>query len=157
MRTIRNLISTGIPLFGMVIVFGGVLVVHDLQTQILVVLVGVLMIEAGVWKLTNPLLPSERRYNALRDEVDRFIGLVRNLNAEALVARRSDSPSDWARVDSARKAMHESVDHMVTLAGREEGQIETSLDTVISRAAQSRPPGLPDEPGGGTPEGDADA
>jgi len=35
------------------------------------------MIEAGVWKLTSPFLPSERRYGELREEVDGFIGRVR--------------------------------------------------------------------------------
>jgi len=136
MRAIRNLLSSGIPFLGMVIVFSGILVVHDLQTQIIVVLLGVLLIEAGVWKLTSPLLPSERRYTELRDEVDRFIGLVRQLNTEALTAHGTDSADDWARVEGVKQTMHAAVERMVELAGREDGATSTPTPPAVAPSAQ---------------------
>ena len=62
MRVARRAVVLGIPLLGMAIVFGGVLFVppSNLQLLILVVLVGVLILEAGVWGLTGQLLPNER-------------------------------------------------------------------------------------------------
>ena len=56
----------GLPILGMVVVFAGVLAVPptDLRLQIMVVLGGVLILEAGVWGLTNHFLPNERQYVA---------------------------------------------------------------------------------------------
>ncbi len=110
----------GLPLLGMVIVFAAVLFVppSDLQLQIVVVLVGVLMLEAGVWGLTGRILPNERTYSALRDEGDHFIDLIRNLNAAA-VAREAGVNGSDQRFDEALAAMHLSADRMAELAGKE--------------------------------------
>ena len=81
--------DVAIPITGAVIVFLAVILIPDfnLRTRVATVLVGVLMIEAGVWKLTSPLFGSEREYTDLRQEVDRFIPLVRSLNKKAVEAR----------------------------------------------------------------------
>jgi hypothetical protein len=101
-------------------VFGGVLFVPptSLQIQIIVVLVGVLILEAGVWGLTGQLLPNERTYVALREEGDHFISLIRNLNAAA-VARKTGLEGGDQRFEEALSAMHASVDRMGGLAGEE--------------------------------------
>ncbi len=120
MRSLRRVVELGFPVLGMVIVFGGVLFVSpsNLQLQIIVVLVGVLMLEAGVWGLTSQILPNERTYTALRDEGDHFINLIRNLNTAA-VGKESGSPGSDQRFDEAKAAMHVSVDRMAELAGEE--------------------------------------
>ncbi|RMH21880.1 MAG: hypothetical protein D6701_01920 [Gemmatimonadetes bacterium] len=120
MRTLRRTIEVGLPILGMVVVFGAVLAIPAtrIQLQLLVVLLGVLMIEAGVWGLTAQVLPNERRYTALRAEVDGFIDLVRELNAAATddagAAERSP------RFEAALAKMHASVDRMAELAGQED-------------------------------------
>ena len=120
MRTLRSVVEVGIPILGMVIVFAGVLFVPptNLQMQILVVLAGVLLLEAGVWGMTSQLFPNERAYTALREEGDRFIGLIRNINAAA-VARNANSEGSNERFDEALAAMHASVEKMAELAGLE--------------------------------------
>ena len=69
-RRLRRAIEFGLPIVGMLIIFGSVLFVppDSLQIQVVVVLAGVLILEAGVWGLTTGILPNERRYLALRQE-----------------------------------------------------------------------------------------
>ena len=67
-RKIRRGIEIALPILGMGIIFGSVLFgPNDLQLQVLLVLIGVLILEAGVWGLTSGILPNERRYLALRE------------------------------------------------------------------------------------------
>jgi hypothetical protein len=80
-RRIRRAIEIPMPFLGMGIIFGAVLFrPNSLQLQVLWVLSGILILEAGIWGLTNGLLPNERRYSALREEGDHFLGLIRILN-----------------------------------------------------------------------------
>lgn len=120
MRRFRKIIDVSIPLLGAVIVFLAVLLISDLnlQARLVTVLVGVLMIEAGVWKLTDPFLPSERKFTDLRAEVDGFIHKVRALNEAALDSGTSDDGESGQSVQSVLESMHASVDHMGELAGR---------------------------------------
>ena len=120
MRTFRRAIELGLPILGMAVVFGGVLFIPptSLQIQVLVVLVGVLILEAGVWGLTGKILPNERRFVALRDEGDHFINLIPNLNAAAL-ARKAGLEGSDERFEEALAAMHTSVERMAGVAGEE--------------------------------------
>ncbi|GMR13830.1 MAG: hypothetical protein BMS9Abin29_2049 [Gemmatimonadota bacterium] len=118
MRTIRKTIELGTPILGMVTVFAAVLLIPPphLQLQLVVVLVGVLLIEAGVWGLTNPFLPNERQFLPLREEVDDFIDLVRQLNAAA-IEKRSGREGAEADFDENLADLHSSVRRMGQLAG----------------------------------------
>ncbi len=97
---------------GMVVVLIAIVSVVDRQMQLVFVVAGVLLIEAGVWKLANPILPSERRYTELRGEVDHFVDLVREMNAAAVEARQSDSDDRWDDYQDLLSTLHESVDRM---------------------------------------------
>jgi hypothetical protein len=79
-------------------------------------LVGVLLLEAGVWGLVGGVLPSERRHPELREEGDHFLDLVRQLSAAAVA--RDDGTEDDASYREALAAMHSSVDRMGQLAGK---------------------------------------
>jgi hypothetical protein len=118
MRGLRRAVDIGLPVLGIIIVLAGVLFVYELYAQLAVVVLGLLLIEAGVWQLANPLLPSERRYGALRSEVDDFIGLVRRLNTAAL-ASRSDAgdAAAAAEFERLREQLHASVERMAAFAG----------------------------------------
>lgn len=120
MRSIRKFLSGAVPIIGMAVVFGAVLFIDPerQQLQIIAVIVGVILIEAGVWKVTNPFLPSERRYTDLREEVDRFLDHVRELNEAAAASRKGESPEARARYDRALATLHRSVDRMGEVAGR---------------------------------------
>lgn len=125
-QSLHKVLNAGLPILGMVVVFGGVLLFEDRRTMILVVLLGILLIEAGVWKLSNPFLPTERRFNELRLEVDLFMELVRELNASAMEARgREADAGSWARFRNTIATMHASVERMGRSAGRGQGEPPT--------------------------------
>jgi len=119
-RRLRELIETAVPIVGALIIFLALIVISD-DNPVLrlgIVVFGILLIEAGVWKLTSPFLPSERKFHDLRQEVNEFILMVRTLNEEALGARASGDAESWKRVHEILTEMHGSVDHMGELAGR---------------------------------------
>ncbi len=127
MRTIRKAVELGTPILGMVTVFAAVLLIPpaNLQIQLVTVLVGVLMIEAGVWGLTSPFLPNERQFLFLREEVDDFIDLVRQLNKAAVDRRSSRESTDEAEeaFEATLADLHTSVRRMGQLAGVETGEV----------------------------------
>jgi hypothetical protein len=123
---LHKVLNAGLPILGMVVVFGGVVFLEDRRTMILVVLLGILLIEAGVWKLSNPFLPTERRFNELRLEVDQFMELVRELNGSAVEARGVDGDAgSWARFRNTIATMHASVERMGEAAARGPGDPPT--------------------------------
>jgi len=117
-RRIRRVMEVAIPLLGIGMIFLSVLFgPSSLQLQVILVLVGVLILEAGVWGLTSGLLPNERRYLALREEGDNFIALIRELNSAAL-GRKKDTEDD-KHFRKTLKLMHGSVDRMADLTGED--------------------------------------
>ncbi len=105
-----------IMLFGVALVVGPVTVMNESFILLGLVLAGMAMIALGVWRLGSQLLPERRVYVGLRQEVERFIDLVRRLNAHKI-------SSDAALIEEVRAAMHESVDQMVILAGDPAAQV----------------------------------
>jgi len=130
-----------IPLLGMSTIFLSVLFgPESLQIQVLLVLVGVLILEAGVWGLTSGLLPNERHYVALREEGDHFIELIRELNAATVVQK--EGGEDDGSFGRALQKMHGSVDRMGELAGqddRDTGAETTSRAPAETNAEVKRP------------------
>lgn len=120
MRAIRRFLSGAVPIIGVAIVFSAILFISPerQQLQIIAVIVGVVLITAGAWKITNPFLPSERRYTALREEVNRFLDQVRELNAAAARNRDEGSPETRTRYERALGSLHRSVDRMGEVAGQ---------------------------------------
>ncbi len=117
-RKLRRVLEIALPVVGMGIIFLSVLfgASINLQIQVLYVLFGVLILEAGVWGLANKLLPNERRYLGLRDEGDHFIGLIRKLNETAVA--RDDGHEHDERFRHTLEEMHASVERMSELAGQ---------------------------------------
>ena len=110
-RTIRRILEIALPVSGMGIIFLSVLFGSDsLQRQVLFVLFGILILEAGAWGLASRLLPDEWRYLDLRAEVDHFIGLIPEVNAPA-VARlgREGSKEDEERFQEVLEQLHACV------------------------------------------------
>lgn len=123
MRDLRKLLAFGLPVLGTILVFAAILVPaisFNLQIQIGVVLVGLLIIEAGVWRLTAKILPNERRYLALRAEVDGFVDRIRVLNAHGIKLRNADTESMRGAFRETLDALHAAVDRMAEVAGRED-------------------------------------
>lgn len=118
-RNIRRTIDIGLTGIGIGIIFTAVLLSASLtiQMQLPLALVGVLLMEAGVWGLSSKVFPSERRYIELRAEGDNIIQLIRRLNAAA-IARDKGADAE-GRFQATLDEMHDSVKRMAELASRE--------------------------------------
>ena len=110
----------GFPILGTLLVFAAILIPSialNLQIQIVVVLLGILIIEAGVWRLTAKILPNERKFLALRAEVDSFIDRIRILNAHGTKLREQDTENMREAFRETVDSLHAAVDRMAEVAG----------------------------------------
>lgn len=74
---------------------------------------GVVFVMAGYFYGSHPFLTSERRYTALRAEVDNFIDLVRKLNRTAIAI------GGGPEYDEVTTAMRECLERIEKAAGKE--------------------------------------
>ena len=111
------------PFLGAAVVLAGVALCDDRTWQLVAAVAGLLITQAGRLQLGRPVYSIDRRFQALRKEVDHFILLVRRLNAAALGVKEMDSPSTRQVVESTQERMRESFDRMALLAGRTDEEI----------------------------------
>jgi len=112
-RTFNRYISLVASIIGMFMIMSSFLFTGDLLAWYGAVILGLVIVLVGFWYGANPILTSERRYLALRSEVNGFIGLVRRLNTLAVT---SGSSEEFQQI---KAAMLESVERMAELAGKE--------------------------------------
>ena len=122
----HSIAHAALSICGTILIFAAVLLLQNLVAQVAVVLGGVLLLQAGVWKLAEPFLPEERSNLELRAETDRFLGLVREmarLQRNATAADGTDESFDPATAGSEleriRAEMMASVDRIHALADPE--------------------------------------
>ena len=72
--------------------------------QVGAVMVGALMIQAGVAKMSHLFFPDERRWLSARSEVEVFLTLMRQLNQAAIALREEDSPENRREFEELRDA-----------------------------------------------------
>lgn len=139
-RRLRKAIEFGLPIVGMLIVFGSLLFVPSnlLQIQVFVVLIGVLILEAGVWGLTTGILPNERRYISLREEGDHFLVLIRGLN-QAAVEKNRKGQASTEEFREAVSLMHASVERMASVAGDEREDEKEEHEAAAGRPDEASP------------------
>ncbi|MCH7817146.1 MAG: hypothetical protein IIC60_11315 [Proteobacteria bacterium] len=89
-----------------------------LGLQLPLALFGVLIMEGGLWGFSGKMLPSERRFTALRNEADNILRLVRQLNAAGIAATKGTE--DDERFQATLEEMHNSVRLMARLATQED-------------------------------------
>lgn len=119
-RNMRRSVEALLTIVGILIVFGSVLFGNDvgIQIQFMMVLLGVLLMEVGVWGLSSKLIPNERRFTRLRGEGDHMLQLIRELNTAAIAKDRGEE--DAKRFQNTLANMHESVVRMSELAAQED-------------------------------------
>jgi hypothetical protein len=122
MRRIRGSFHFALSLGGMLLVGWAVLYVEPLYDRVLLAALGLVLLEAGIWRITQSVFPNERKYRPLRRETDYFISLVRKLNRAALAAQRG-SGSAAADLTQIHDDMHHSVDRMLRLAALTEEEL----------------------------------
>lgn len=118
MRKLRRILQLIVPAVGMALVIGAVLFGESLAVQLFLVIAGLLLTEAGLWRLADPFLPNERKYLALRAETEHFMALVRQLNTAALALGSGEERGPRFALDEVRTEMHRSIDRMVNFAGK---------------------------------------
>ena len=125
-RTIRRRLEVVLTLVGIVIIFASVLFGASLGTavQFMLVVLGVMVLEIGVWWLSNHVLPGDRRFSGLRAEGDNMVLLIRELHTAAVARDRGEE--DARRFQDTLAAMHESVARMSELAAKSDSHTTTS-------------------------------
>jgi hypothetical protein len=118
MRSKRRFMNAIFTVVGSSLVLYAVMGIQSTQNRVLVVALGLVLVEAGVWSLTRSLLPNERKYTALRKETDYFMGLVRQLNRAAVKVGGVGDNESAETVTHVHAEMHHSVDRMLRLAGQ---------------------------------------
>jgi hypothetical protein len=116
MRRIRGSFHLALTVSGTLLIAYAVMSVEGMYDRMLVVGLGLVLIEAGIWRITQSLFPNERNFRPLRKETDYFIVLVRRLNRAAVNAQRGSS-SAMNDLTQVHDEMHHSVDRMLRLAG----------------------------------------
>jgi hypothetical protein len=112
-RNFNKYIGLVTAIVGMAIVLSSFLFLRNLFAWYATIMVGLLIVLAGFLYGAHPFLTSERRYFALREEVDRFINLVRRLNAAAVAA------GGGSEFELVKAEMMKSVERMADMAGKE--------------------------------------
>lgn len=116
MRRIRGSFHLALTLGGTLLIAYAVMYVDGMYDRMLVVALGLVLIEAGIWRVTQSLFPNDRNFRPLRKETDYFITLVRRLNRAAVNAQRG-SGSAVHDLNQVHDEMHHSVDRMLRIAG----------------------------------------
>lgn len=139
MRRIRSAFHIALTLAGILVVLYAVTEVTESYERMLFAALGLVLVQAGIWRVTQSIFPDERNFGPLRRETDYFITLVRKLNRTALRAQRGVEGAD-EDLDQVHAEMHHSVDRMRRLAGVTEEDLgfryrpaRTPLPTELTR------------------------
>ena len=137
----RSSLEVGIPMLGAAIILGAVIFMPPGAVQLVTTLVGIAVMIVSGLRLNQPLLPNERRFLALRMEVDDFIQSVRRVNAAAIRARQTDSPDDRRTFERGCDELIARAEHIGLLAGRTHGTIDppAAREPAIAMAARELP------------------
>jgi hypothetical protein len=120
------LTALGIALIITAVILGSSL---EISAQLPLVLIGVLLMEAGIWGVSVKFLPNDRRYNSLRSEGDRMLALIRDLNTAAIAKDRGEE--DAGRFQDCLRKMHDSVTRMADLAAQDDLEQEASGNSRV--------------------------
>jgi hypothetical protein len=116
MRKIRASFHFALTIAGVTVIAYAVIGLEQLYERLLLAGLGIVLLEAGIWQITQSLFPNERAYKPLRKETDYFVSLVRRLNNNAVAAQRGTA-SAVHDLQQVHEEMHHSVDRMMRLAG----------------------------------------
>jgi hypothetical protein len=107
----------------------------NLQMHILWTVVGLMLTLAGVWGVAVKFIPNERRFVRLREEGDRMIELIRQLNAAAVA--RNQGLEDGQRFERTFKDMQLSLRLIAEFAALEKEQEPQESAAAADAAKES--------------------
>ena len=149
MRALRNVIDIGLPFIGVAIILGAMISMRESpRSQVALVGLGMVLIQLGVWKTAHRILPDRRRFLALRNEVDQFMKLVRQLNKVGLAVKEDNSPENRLALENVQATMQQSVQHMAEVAGKTDAEIaaERQSSARASAPVGTEPSKSPEDP-----------
>ena len=79
MRKLRQIIDRFVVYGGVVVVLSAIVVQDTTRAQVVLVLLGLILVQLGIWRIASRVLPSTRTNQRLRDEVDQFLASIREL------------------------------------------------------------------------------
>jgi len=128
-KNIRRNIDLALTAVGIAVVFSAIILGTSLnvRAQMPIAIIGVLLMQAGIWGLSAKFIPNQRRYTNLREEGDRMLDLIRELNAAAIA--KEIGTEDAKRFQRTLEAMHSSVLKMSELASDEADNASKSAPT----------------------------
>ncbi len=117
MRDLRRFLKVVVPLVGGVLLVFSDLLIPSAFRSAVIFGIGLAMILAGLWRVLYSLIPNERRFTALREEVDTFLESVRQLNAVAYAARQEAHIWYPQAIRDLKASLQDSVERMADIAG----------------------------------------
>ncbi len=79
MRRLRQVADRIVVYGGVIVVLSAIVVADTSRAQVWLVLIGLLLVQMGIWRIASRVVPSTRTNQRLRDEVDQFLASVREL------------------------------------------------------------------------------
>lgn len=135
MRSVRRFTQLLLTLSGTGLALYAVMRIDTLYDRMLVSVLGLLLMQIGIWQITASLLPNQREYRPLRKETDYFLSLLRRMNRAAVAAENGSSYAA-AEVERLHTELHHSVDRMLRLAGRTEEHLGFRYRAGNARAVE---------------------
>ncbi|HUG38897.1 MAG TPA: hypothetical protein VMM12_00340 [Longimicrobiales bacterium] len=126
-----RILDSGLPVVGVATVMAAVLWGGGGWGPIWMAVAGLLLVEAGVWRLGSRLV-HERRYLPLRREVQRFTSLAVALHHASTGAGAEASPAARESREETLAALRASVDRIVAVAGKTEEELRTERAPVAA-------------------------
>ncbi len=79
MRRLRQVIDRFVVYGGVITVLSAIVVTDTTRAHVVLVLLGLLLVQLGIWRIASRILPGARTNQRLRDEVDKFFAGIREL------------------------------------------------------------------------------
>jgi len=97
--------------------------VEEIRIRSLIILAGILLIQASVWALAHRVLLNRRQFNALRREIDEFIALCYQLNSVALAIKAENLQEYHDDSNGIQARLLEKVGHIAVVAGQTDEEL----------------------------------
>ncbi len=79
MRRLRQVVDRIVVYGGVLVVLSAIVVSDTSLNQVVLVLLGLLLVQLGIWRIASRVFPGTRTNQRLRDEVDQFLASIREL------------------------------------------------------------------------------
>jgi len=112
MRRLRQVIDRFVVYGGVIVVLSAIVVTDTSRDQVVLVLLGLLLVQLGIWRIASRVLPSTRTNQRLRDEVDQFLASVRELY-------RLANENQSANFDALAEGLRGQADGVIEAARRD--------------------------------------